>query len=549
MGVPMGIAVAAGLRSAANVNAQGTSPLIKLAEKIDKIPGLKQASDFVEERILPRIKGDMADRVLGRVSPEVMESQLVQEMIKGRGETIQEAFRTRIGASGTMEGAQKAIQEILDDPIQRLARPTTSQGLTRGEFLVAAKKGLQKHPDVPADLMRRLGKETTVEGMQKIMAELAAKQLPEAEIKVLKGMQSTLKSQIDNLLPVYKSHQAMMSHLPGQAQELGRRMPELQKAVSKTQADELAAATTLRQVKQILGTAADKPAVRKIIGEIEERSVGPLGRSIVSGGQTLNRIFSGDTIREAGFLGKGKSAKVAGEGAEAAVKGGGKFLGPALMGALMMGTSATSAIKAEKGEKTKTFMHDFLGIGLGGFLGWEVGRKAIRASGIMPKLTKFLPFLGKTLPKFLPFISRFSWAGVITELVAMFILAKPFEKAGEKVADTLFGKPKKIAEEEAEKHAAKQQAASAPTQPGNGSLQPGSRGVFDQFTNPQAGAAGGQSGITLSPDAIRNNPIREQDNAEGAAMSAMPNFSVDGSGGGVGGSWNMNNIFQPNTGH
>ena len=165
-----------------------------------------------------------------------------------------------------------------------------------------------------------------------------------------------------------------------------------------------------------------------------------IGRSINNFAFHIKSIFNADALKDS--LGGG-----ARQAAEGAAKGGlkqrvlgflGKYGGPLMMGALVVGMPLQEASKAEKGEKTKTFFHNFFGEQLGLFLGWEASRGLLRGTGLIGKLMG-----GRSL---LRFMKVGSLGGFAAEMLAMFVLAVPFQKVGEKISNALFGEPKKKAD-------------------------------------------------------------------------------------------------------
>ena len=351
-------------------------------------------------------------------------------------------------------------------------------------------------------------------------------------------------------LKTYAEHQALLKRLPGQSQLLRERMPDLQKLVSKTEAAKLADVTTLQQVRNTLSeTSLNKAGVKAIINEVQDKSVGPIGRAFLSTGQTLHRVFSGETSMD--MLGKhGKKAAATAEGTvtegtaakavegtgESAAKGGlTKLLGPALTGGLIIGQSLTEAHKAPKGDKIKSFFDNFMGVGMGSFLGWEVSRKFLFPTNILPKL---FPFLLKNV-KLLPFLPEFGLARAATELLSIFVLSIPFQKAGEAISHAIFGTPKKKEAEKLQKQQKKHggQPGQAPQIPGGGAqVVPSlvdSRGVFSQFKRPGGAAQAGNNGtgISLSPSDISQSAAKSADDAAVQAMLKNPN-------------WDQNSLFQ-----
>lgn len=172
--------------------------------------------------------------------------------------------------------------------------------------------------------------------------------------------------------------------------------------------------------------------------------VGPIGRFFANSANYLKRIMGGHTMN--------MGAKKTGEAA--AKEGGslfGKLFGPFLAGGIIFGMALGEAKKADEGDKVKSFFHNLFGTGLGQFIGWEVGKRFMR-----PLMNTIAPsFSGKLLlgrlARFVPLLGRVTWGGFIAEMTAMFILSIPFQKAGEWLANTIFGKPKHIHREDLKK--------------------------------------------------------------------------------------------------
>jgi hypothetical protein len=153
----------------------------------------------------------------------------------------------------------------------------------------------------------------------------------------------------------------------------------------------------------------------------------------------------------------------------------------------------SEARNAEPGDKVAAFFYNLLGFGLGNFVGWEIGKQILNRTEIIMKL---LPNIGaKHLLgplKFLPLLGRITIGGFITEIIAMFILSKPFEMAGEWIANLIFGKPKKVHEEEAK---AKGITMAKPLPPSSSPTQLAlyrNKTAFQPFIHPQPTAASQQ---------------------------------------------------------
>jgi hypothetical protein len=186
------------------------------------------------------------------------------------------------------------------------------------------------------------------------------------------------------------------------------------------------------------------------------KGVGPIGRGIASMSLYTQRIFGGDTLKS--MLG-GSAAK--------AESGAGKWLSKlfpsALGGAFIFGSAIHKANNAKDGEKVSTFMHDFLGVGLGSLIGWEVGQKLLTAVGFRGLMDKVGNKLGighvanrlltpgrgllekvfspATITKITKFLPKLTFGGTAIGLISMFVFGGIFQKLFEKVSDGIFGKP------------------------------------------------------------------------------------------------------------
>lgn len=258
----------------------------------------------------------------------------------------------------------------------------------------------------------------------------------------------------------------------------------LEKVKEKLTPDEKKILERLRGFKERVGGLRNhyKPgyeAQARLTAKLAAEGTGPVGRTIAMGGQYLQRIFNGDTMRMGG---KGFF---------------GSLLGPAMAGGFIFGQSIQKASKAQKGEKTETFFHDLLGTGISNFVGWELGRKWLNSSGVMPKvLGRFatkrpfdnvigghLPIVGERFGKLVgnPLVKTFgeNWftkgvrgllgtglggltarltlGGLATEIAAMLVFGTIFQKVGEGISHLIFGRPSKESLEGKAKQAQKQQ--------------------------------------------------------------------------------------------
>lgn len=254
----------------------------------------------------------------------------------------------------------------------------------------------------------------------------------------------------------------------------------------------------------------------KLAHQLEKQGVGPVGRAFASMYNYTHRVFGGELVKD-GLPGAMKRNGVAA-----------KMLGPLLMGVMLLGQSFAKARKAQDGEKVKTFFHDFLGIGLGNFIGWEMGRKILGSTGIVQKalgswarkapfkLLSFLPLVGK-------FLGRVTLAGFATEMIAMFAVGSLFQKGFEKIAHRIFGKPSRASIEGTAQNAQANTHSDTPLQR--------SKRMDKLFRNPEAN----KPLSSLSPDDIRTNAAAAQQAKIEEMVMGMP--------------WDPNNMFNPTRSH
>lgn len=198
----------------------------------------------------------------------------------------------------------------------------------------------------------------------------------------------------------------------------------------------------------------------RIASALAEKNVGPVGRSIALGMNYLQRIFNGDTLFKKTDEEARKKAIDALNGKQGLKKAMGliknhvgamtekamPFLGPVLAGGIIFGQSLDKAKKSKQGEKKQAFFQDFIGSGIGSFVGWEVGRKLLVSARIPERV--FGKAASNTLPRIagrsIPLLGAITLGGLATEVVAMFGFGFVFQKAGEKISHVIFGKPSEV---------------------------------------------------------------------------------------------------------
>jgi hypothetical protein len=200
-----------------------------------------------------------------------------------------------------------------------------------------------------------------------------------------------------------------------------------------------------------------------LASSLKKQGVGPVGRFFANTMNYLKRIFNGETMQ--------MGAKKASQGFSL-----GSVLMPAFAGALIFGQSIDKAQKAKEGEKVKTFFHDFLGLGIANFIGWELGRKALNSCKFASRLlgSKATSTLPMIFGRAIPLIGGITLGGFVTEIIAMFVIGSVFQKAGELISHKIFGKP---SEESIEGKAQKKQQQQNPMQPNPSQQSPQQRSM------------------------------------------------------------------------
>jgi hypothetical protein len=227
------------------------------------------------------------------------------------------------------------------------------------------------------------------------------------------------------------------------------------------------------------------------------KGVGSVGRGVAGLSLYTQRIFGGDTLNS--MMG-GKLGKTAEQGADKLFSMG-KIFPAALGGAFIFGSAISKARKAKDGEKTSTFMHDFLGVGIGSMVGWEVGQKVLTAIGFRGMMDKVGNKIGlgnisnrlltpgrgllekfmspATVTKITKFLPKLTLGGTAVGLIGMFVFGGLFQKVFEKASDSIFGKPSE--DPNAQGGTAAQQAA----------LAGSTNSVFSGFQQPTAASSTG----------------------------------------------------------
>lgn len=216
----------------------------------------------------------------------------------------------------------------------------------------------------------------------------------------------------------------------------------------------------------------------KQTAQLSAEGVGPVGRTVRSFANYMQRIFRGDTM----WL--GKKSEEAGKGILNQINHHlGPFVMPLFMGATIFGFSFQSAKNAQPGEKKQAFFHNLLGSQIFNFIGWEFGRKLLNSCEFGTKV--FRGFAAKTLPGFLkkiPLLGSATLGGFGTEIVAMLVFGGLFQKVGEKLSHMIFGKPSQASIDG--------KPAPAPGQPAPGQQAPAQNQYQNQSQNPNPALSG-----------------------------------------------------------
>lgn len=170
------------------------------------------------------------------------------------------------------------------------------------------------------------------------------------------------------------------------------------------------------------------------------KDVGPIGRMFAATSNYIRRMFGGEVMKNMPGMGNRVGQAAAQEGSGLV----GKLLGPFMAGFITIGSALSKAKDAPAGEKVSTFFHDFFGFGVGTLLGMEMGAKYLRgpltrllgskAVAAPLKFLRFIPGIG-------PWFAGLSAVGILTQVLAMTVVAEPFKRLGEWLSHRIFGKP------------------------------------------------------------------------------------------------------------
>lgn len=377
----------------------------------------------------------------------------------GLGEGLKYAFGN--GAAADNDKIFKLAQK-LDGALSRISQPF-------GDWI----KARLDRPDANKTLRTMFKYATPTE----VEAQMKDRILKNAEKRFAKG-----GGQV-----VIKDHLSSATSL----EELQKRVdsPSFREAMSKAGFPDKKIVGMSSYTKGQTRMLGDYTRHQQMLQKLKAKGVGPIGRGFYSTLNHIRRIFGMEMMKHSGqkfgFLNK---------------------MAPFLGGAMIFGQAFGEAKKAEggKGEKAKTFFHNFLGSGLGLFAGWEISRQLFRPAGLFDKI------LGKrSLATLLPFVRKFSVGGFAAEILCMTLLAIPFQKVGEGISHLLFGKPQH------EKKAENEAKGIFAAKPIPGSLnrsQSAFQSAYSSPTNPSAPTeeATTTPASVIPVDSIRNSPIQAQ---------------------------------------
>ncbi len=413
MGGAVGIGLAELIRLPFNRDNQA---LIRAAQWLDHLPGIRWANKHIANGQSWLLKSTnqspWTKQFLYQMPPEAAEKLAIQQNVQGFLKQLPPDLLKQ-PAVGPLQKA--ATKEQLDTALVILRRH-----FSRAQEPVIVDALLKKVTVSPKIAKALAGK--TIPQAERVIAGF--KKLTPQEIDTLQGLIKTASRHADKVAETAMKQAS--KKLPKQVLGLSKRIEGLNNHFFPVYREQF------HLMDQLTRTTA-KGA----------KPIGPIGRFFAGTMNYIRRIFGGDSLTS--YV--GSSAKKA-AGQEGIL---GRLMGPFMVGALAIGQSFSEAHKAEKGEKLKTFFHDFLGTGIGSFVGWEIGRSLLNRTGVVSKLMgnlgrKFI----RIVPRFIPGIGGwgFTLAGAAVELLSMFVIAIPFQRAGEWIAHRLFGKPNKVLEED-----------------------------------------------------------------------------------------------------
>lgn len=460
--------------------------LVRSAKTLDGLPGVNWLSGVLENEVFSKLRGSGSawhQQLATHMAPDAVEKHLLQHNIQALEKHMPANVYQIIKDLGTHQEAEKLLPNLIK--VAQAQRTWTERLFgwipLVGRFAEAKPNGLST---VLETLHANIGNQITPSAMAAQVSALEAK-LPAGGLKVLESAakDAILQQMTPHLSPA--ALESLTSQAAGVAEDafgknlvqhltaafekeaLHGEITKLGQGIPATVAKALHGLENVTAVQSMLPKMAEvakapPKGISKLLDGLFRRTrglenfymhtyreqhalmehlgpgVGPVGRIYAGMMNYMRRMFGGDTLTT-GFA---KGGHAAGETKSLM----GKLFGPFLSGGLVIGFALGEAKKAEgPGEKVKAFFHNLLGTGIGMLMGMEIGRKLINGSGIILRL---MPKLGQRILFTLPLLGKVTWGGFITEMLAMFVLSVPFQRAGEWISNRIFGKPKHIREEE-----------------------------------------------------------------------------------------------------
>jgi hypothetical protein len=239
---------------------------------------------------------------------------------------------------------------------------------------------------------------------------------------------------------------------------------------------------------------------------LQAEGVGPVGRFFGKIGYYVHRIFEGNNIKR---LGGGLVTESS------------PLFGRLLVSLAIFGFAVSGYHKAPEKSKVARFF-DYLASGMGGYLGFDVGRHLVHELGLFTRNAKFAAWSAKKMLGFLPWTYR----GFMGEMIAPMIVAAGVGFVAQKVSHMIFGDPDKIeqkAEFEADSKRPIQSNRGLFQQFGNGTIPkiPGVVPGVETFAPNEEVVFTPQRMGELTPERIAMSPVRARmDRAMESAMAS-----------------------------
>jgi hypothetical protein len=201
----------------------------------------------------------------------------------------------------------------------------------------------------------------------------------------------------------------------------------------------------LAQVRAAVG-AEDfkriKPAAAMLDGLQKRLTVG-LQEQYIHPYRQLHRLFRthglqpiGSLLFGMGYLLRRVLGGMAGSSALPGKGGMGGWLAPFIAGTVIFGPAVEAWKQAEPGERTRGFWQGLLGKGLGNWVGWELGLLWLNQT---QAVTKLLNGIRPGLAVAPTLFGLSTFGRVLTEALAIFVVAPWFERAGQLLAKGVLG--------------------------------------------------------------------------------------------------------------